>query len=230
MKKNKDGRIILEGDDVEDVLDILDNVEDSLDIKFEDSELLNINSVDALINAILQKIELEDVDTCTSAQAFYKLRAAIRETQSFDIKQLTPNTRLCDLFPSSYRKEQVLGLEKHLGISSYLLGINPYLFVVLFIAFFVSLFFILASLNTWLGVAGLALSIIGFSVGDEYGKSLQYATVREFIEKQMVRSNYTKMRRDQNTVNKKEIRRMLENDFTEWLGVEHSDLKNIYFG
>ncbi len=60
--------------DGEDLSELLEKVENSFDIKFDDTELANVGTFGQLCDHIANKIQLANIDDCTTQQAFYKLR------------------------------------------------------------------------------------------------------------------------------------------------------------
>ncbi len=64
--------------DIEDLEDILVRIEESFGISFVDNELAKVTNFGQLSDSIINKIKMRESESCTSQQAFYKLREAIK--------------------------------------------------------------------------------------------------------------------------------------------------------
>lgn len=96
--------------DPDDIGDVLVKVERSFNIKFVGDELQDIDTFGKLCDHITNKIQLENVNDCTTQQAFYKLR------QAFNM-DIHPQTLLADILPEQSRIAKVKSIEKLLGFS-----------------------------------------------------------------------------------------------------------------
>lgn len=211
----------LENIDSEDMCELLVKVEKSFDVKFGDTELINILTFGELCDHITTKIQLDNSDDCTMQQAFYKLRNSILVTQELQNKTITPDTLLVNLLPRQGRLIATKRIERHLGFKLSIL--RPPHFVtgilsVIFVASIVVLFF-----NWQIGLEGLAFSIGGLWFSRKIGKELDMETVGQVAEK-MTHENYLKARRNQTTFNKSEIEKVLTDWFSEDLGIDKSKL------
>jgi hypothetical protein len=99
----------------EDIEDLIAAVEREFDIKFDNDEFKYIKSLGQLCDFLTEKIPLTDSETCTSQQAFYKIRSAFRNMDYLD--QITPSTPLASLLPRKNRITKVRELERELGMS-----------------------------------------------------------------------------------------------------------------
>lgn len=207
--------------DAEDIEDLLAKVEVSFNIKFINDELIHIRTFGQLYNHISNKIQLENLDDCTSQQAFYKLRRAISTTLQIEHNKITPDTSINDLFPRNTRRSKMKILEQHLAFDLDILRpplwITNGLLLTLFLSF-VALFF-----NWKLGFSGLALSILGLWLANKVANELELQTVAE-IAKKMTSENYFQSRRNPKTFNKREIENVLTEWFTNNLGLEKGEL------
>lgn len=130
---------------IEDIEDLLIKVEQSFNIKFVGDELVNILTFGELCDHIANKVKLEQVDDCTSQQAFYKLREAISNTFNIDSKSITVDLPLTDILPRKDRRQRIMKLEKHLGFKLNILRpphLVTWILVLSIITSFVLLFFI----------------------------------------------------------------------------------------
>lgn len=207
--------------DPDDISDLLVKVENSFDIKFDDTELMHISTFGELCDHIANKIQLDNSDDCTSQQAFYKLRDTISSTLQIDNKTISTNFSLADLLPRQSRRSRTKKLEKQLGFKLNILRPPHWVtgtLVIILLASLVELFF------KWqIGLLGLVVSIAGLWFANKIGNELDLQTVGQVAEK-MTRENYLKSRRNPKTFNKKEIEKVLTDWFSNDLDLDKSKL------
>jgi len=207
--------------DPDDIDDLLVKVESAFDIKFVGDELFHVTTFGELCDLISNKIQLENIDDCTSQQAYYKLRNAISSTLQVDKNKISPDTYLKDLLPKPTRRSQTKKLEQNLGFEVSILRPPHWLSGTLFIILLVSivgLFF-----NWKFGLSGLSFSIAGLWFAYKIGNELDLKTVGQ-VAKKMTTENYLKSRRNPKTFNKSEIEEVLTDWFSTELGLDKSKL------
>jgi acyl carrier protein len=207
--------------DPDDISDLLVKVETSFDIKFGDNELMHISSFGELCDHIVNKIQLDNSDDCTSQQAFYKLRDTISSTLQIDNKTISTNYSLADVLPRQSRRSRTKKLEMQLGFKLNILRPPHWVtgtLALILLASFVGLFF-----NWQIGLSGLVFSIAGFWFANKIGNELDLQTVGQVAEK-MKRENYLKSRRNPKTFNKNEIEKVLTDWFSNDLDLDKSKL------
>ncbi len=199
--------------DSEDIEDLLVKVENSFGIKFVGNELVHVKTFGELCDYIADKMELQNSEDCTSQQAFYKLREAISSSLLLDNKIITPNLSLEQVLPKQNRRLLVRKIESSLGFKLNILKASDSvtgIFLIILILSIVQIF------NDWRnGILGFVFSVCCLQVSNRFGREFKVKTIGEVVEK-MTRENYLKSRRRQNTVNRKEIEKIL----TEWFGDE----------
>ncbi|TGE16842.1 hypothetical protein [Hymenobacter elongatus] len=208
--------------DPEDMDEILTKVEWSFNIRFVSNELAHIRTFGELCDYITAKIPLDHSSSCTSQQAFYKLRKAFSDTLPLDSGHIAPATLLTDLLPRQNREQTVQKIEHSLGFRLNLLSIPGWLSAILGLSFLISIagFFI-----SWqVGVAGMALSILGFRLADRFASNtLQLKTVGQ-VAKKMTREDYLRSRRNPHTFNRDEVSKVLTELFSTGLDLDKADL------
>ncbi|MDF2455109.1 MAG: hypothetical protein K0R51_1102 [Cytophagaceae bacterium] len=213
---------LLENCDWEDIEDFILRVEESLDIHFMENELAHVKTFGELCDSVLGKIQLEHSDTCTTQQAFYKLRNAIIRALQIKDTDISPETPLKVILPRSNRIKETRKIEEELGFKLSILR-PPYVvtgfFIILFLSSFIGMFF-----NVIYGISGLIFSVAGIPMAYRMGKELDLQTVGQVAE-QMRTENYMKSRRDKKTFNKNEIEAMLTKWFVEFLYLDENELK-----
>jgi len=207
--------------DPEDISDALVKIEKSFNFKFDKDELKDVKTFGELCDIITKKINVEDLQDCTTQQAFYKLRNAIAINQCLDKNNITPYTDLKMLFPKNERRKKISSIENDLGFKIKILRAKHWLansLIVIFLISFLTLFFYWQA-----GLVGLFFSIIGFIIADRFGNEFDLENVGE-IAKKNSRENYLKTRRNPATVNKNEIRKKVKELFSNDLNLEESVL------
>jgi len=211
----------VENIDSEDAGDLLVKIEKSFDIKFGDTELMHIKTLGELCDHVINKIQLDNSDDCTTQQAFYKLRDAITTLFCVDNKAITTEVPLDNFLPRQKRKEQIKDLENYLNVHLNILRPPHWVtntLLILLLVSIVGLFF------KWeYGLLGLGISFSGLWFSNKIGNELDVQTVGQLAEK-MTRENYVKSRRNPKTVNKNEIEKLLTEWFIDDLGLDKSKL------
>lgn len=207
--------------DTEDIESLLVKVETSFDIKFVGDELVHITSFGQLCDHIANKIQLYHSDSCTSQQAFYKLRNAISSTLQIDHNTISTNLTLADILPKQSRRLRIKELEKQLGFKLNILRPPHWVtgtLAILLPTSFAGLYF------SWqIGLLGLAFSMVGLWLANKIGNVLDLQTVGQVVEK-MTNENYLKSRRNSKTFNKNEIEKVLTEWFSNDLNLDKSKL------
>nr|WP_067059953.1 hypothetical protein [Mucilaginibacter sp. L294] len=208
--------------DPEDVGDVLLKIERSFNIRFTDEDLTHIKTFGALCDLVVDKVKQVQSDSCTTQQAFYKLRNAINAKKPIDKCDLKPQTKLCELFPRDNRIEVVADLESEMGLHMNLLRPKP----VIVWAFVIAL---LAAVTVSLvygvvGYIGTVVAITGLILAGKFGKELKVKTLGDLSEK-IAREHYLKCRRDASTINRAEVAEKVKELFAEYLDVEPASLK-----
>ena len=91
------------------------------------------------------------------------------------------------------------------------------------IASFVLLFFY------WkIALVGISISVLGFYLCKWFGNELKVKSVKELVEK-ITSENYLEVRREKNTINKTELKKILTNWISENSFIEKDKLINATF-
>ncbi|MFV0419367.1 MAG: hypothetical protein ACK5KT_11625 [Dysgonomonas sp.] len=220
---------ILDWDEVEDIEDLLSEIEKTFGVKFEANELAHVKTFDEFINEIINKLPYENSDSCTSLQAFYKLRRKIAALGIYDVKNLRPDTKLSEIFP--HKRKSATYLEKVIGVNLAVelndrgpskIAINA------LNALFIVSFFELLETKLWIVGIGIPLAIIGYYIALRCAKEYPIHTVRDLVTR-IVTYNYMSCRRDKNTINRKELKNIFEEIFSKGLGIEKEELSIVRF-
>jgi hypothetical protein len=167
--------------------------------KFVDNELENVKTFEEFCDLIIEKINLKNVESCTSQQAFYKLRNSLVVTTLIEKENLKKETELKKIFPRKNRKVLIEKVENELKVKFDIIKAPDFItnsLLIIGIASFVSLFFV------WkIALIGISISIFGFYLCKWFGNELKVKTVKELIEK-ITSENYLALRSEKNTIKK----------------------------
>jgi uncharacterized membrane protein len=187
--------------------DVLKKIENSFNIQFGDNELQHVKTFGELYNIIDSKILLAEVDDCTTQQAFYKLRCAIAKTQNIDKQNIQPQSLLKDIFPKKNRRGKIVNLEENLGFKIDILVLNTSMtwLILLVILTTIVCFFIYPEI----AIVSILLNIVSLKFISKTANQFSLNTVGELTEK-IAREHYVYSRSINNTINRIEIKRKIE--------------------
>ncbi|CAM4364093.1 hypothetical protein [Flavobacterium terrigena] len=205
--------------DSEDIEDAIIKIEKSFNIKFEVNELSQVKTFGELSDAIIDKIQLENIESCTTQQAFYKIRKAISEL--FYIENIKPETKLVEIFPRKNRRKDIKKFEKTLGFKTDIL--NPKTIISITLTLFTIASLIYIFFNWKMGLLGIITSIFGLKIANIFGKEFHLKTIGE-LSKKITKENYLNSRRDSNSFNKKEIESIIIELFCEYTAIKKHEL------
>ena len=204
--------------DPDEISDVLLKVERSFQIRIDQEEFLTIKTFGNLCDIVANKVKGIDSKTCTTQQAFYKIRNAIAVVQGLDKASITPGSELQILFPRYDRNKKMRRLQRELGIISDLLDIKPWLACLITAGIVGSL--LLFFFQWRIAISGLVLFITMGWLADRFlSKELKINTVKQLTEK-LSREHYIALRRNATTINRSEIARKVKELFKADLGLE----------
>lgn len=190
----------------EDIEDLIAAVEREFAIKFNNDEFENIKSLGQLCDFLSERIPLINSETCTSQQAFYKIRSAFRNMNYLD--QITLSTPLGALLPRKNRIAKVRELEREMEMNLGILSPPDLISKIIGIAALVSTAGLFYDWRIFLPC--LFLVIIFGVIAYRYGKELNFETVSD-LAKNLTIDHYLAIRRDPSTINKREFSQVLLN-------------------
>ena len=207
--------------DPEDLDDVLVKIERSFNISLEDTSFKDVKTFGKLCDVVIEKVKQTNNESCTTQQAFYKIRNAINSTIAAPKELVKPQTKLEDIFPRDNRIVVITEIEKEIGFQLNLL--QPKQGIITAFAFI-----LLASLTGFffqpvMAALGLIVAISGFALAGRFGKELKVKTLGDLAEK-VAREHYLNCRRNAATVNRAEISQKLKELFTSELYLEPSVL------
>jgi hypothetical protein len=207
--------------DPEDIGDVLLKIERSFNIKFSDQDLKEVKTFGSLCDLVVTKVKQMQANSCTTKQAFYKLRNAINTKNTVDRAELKPQTKLCELFPRDNRIEVVADIENEMGFHMNLLQPKQWIIWAFSLILLASV-----AIGFYNNIAGFILggvAVAGLVLAGKFGKELKVKTLGDLSEK-IAREHYLKCRRDASTVNRAEVVNKVKELFADYLHVEPSVL------
>ncbi len=211
----------LEYADGEDIEDALLEIEQSFGLKFETEDLVSVKTYSEMCDVIRSKIKCGHAEDCTSQQAFYKLRKAISLTIGVEEHRLLPGTLIGKIFPKKNRIKYTKILERNLGMKLSILSIPNW--AVVFLAMLTLGILVTFFFNWRLAAFGVVWVVLGFWLGNLFGKEVGEMTISDLVEK-MTTTHYLKSRRSPGTVNENEIQKIITRIFCAHLGLEPAEL------
>lgn len=221
---NAEPSIQLNNIDPEDISDVLKKVEHSFQFEFSQEELAIVKTFGDLCELVIQKTSGTSSDTCTTQEAFYKLRTAILSSSIHQKQEITPSSQLNEVFHKSTRITEVKKIQESLGTELRLLDIPKWQSWLVFFLFLlgIGLFWV----NWAWAIAGLFFAgSLSWFLNRYSATEFILKTVGDWADK-MSKEEYRASRRDPSTINSKEINQKLRVLFMEELGLEESALRS----
>ena len=207
--------------DPEEMGDVLVKIERSFNIRLDDTSCKDVKTFGKLCDIVVEKVKQTNNDSCTTQQAFYKIRNAINSTISPPKELIKPQTKLADIFPRDTRLQVIAEIEREMGFKINLLQpkqgiVGTFIFVLAASA--VGFFY-----QPVMAFIGALVAISGLMLAGKFGKELKVKTLGDLAEK-VAREHYIKCRRDASTVNRNEVSQKIKELFTADLYLEPSVL------
>jgi len=208
--------------DPDDLSDVIAKLEQSFDIKLSEADVEKIITFEDLSDIIVHKVSLQHSDHCTSQQVFYKLRSVFRKLNISSKSNIHPDTALALLLPKGRRRKTIRHIEQETGFRLNILRAPHWLSGLWLLLSLLSLCFFLV--HWTFGLSGILLCITGAWLSRKMGTVLDLVTLRELVNK-ITREQYIKGRRNNNTVNRNELRNLIRQTFSHDLSLPESMIK-----
>jgi len=195
---------------------VLLKIQRSFNIRFDNEGLKNVRTLRNLCDVIVNKINQEHEDSCSTQHAFYLLRNVIASTTGTDRCSITPHTKLANIFPREHRLQIVEDIENELGFQTSLLQPKQWvivLFSLTLLASFAGIFY------SWpIGAVGVLASVAGLKLAGKFGKEMHLKTVGDMANK-ISRDVNLKAKRS-SSVNKNEVEQKVRELFANELNLQ----------
>lgn len=218
--------IKLDSFEIENIEDCISDIGKMYKFKFENKELDTIRNFEEFCDLIIEKVNLKNDETCTSQQAFYKLRKSLEKTKIFEKEKLNPQTELKNLFPRRNRKTLIEKIENEMDFKFDIIKAPDFVTIPLLSIGIIS--FILLFLYWKIAIIGITISIFGFYCCKWFGNELKVKTVKDLVEK-ITEENYLEVRTNKSTINKIELKSILTDWISENSGIRKEKLINATF-
>jgi hypothetical protein len=212
----------LETIELQDIENTLINLEKSFGIHILSSAFEKVKTFGDICQVFEKNIQYKHEDSCTTQQAFYKIRNAITISQKIDRKNISPGTRLDEIFPKIGRRKKLRAFQKELAIPAISLTMKTWLLLFIIAGFLISLaaFFF----NWKFALTGILSFLIFNWVATKLQQEIDSISIGELARK-IARELYIKARRNQNTVNKNEVLKVIQCNFISDHDLKLADLQ-----
>ena len=218
--------IKLDNFEIENIEDCISDIEKMYKFKFENKELETIRNFEEFCDLIIEKLNLKNDESCTSQQAFYKIRKSLEKTKISEKEKLNPQTELKKLFPRRNRKTLIEKIENEMDIKFDIIKAPDFVTIPLLSIGIIS--FILLFFYWKIAIIGISISIFGFYCCKWFGNELKVKTVKDLVEK-ITEENYLEVRTNKSTINRIELKSILTNWISENSGIRKEKLINATF-
>lgn len=205
---------LLKNVDPDDVSDIINEIVGSLGIEFQPGELTGVVTFGGFCELVHSKLMGSQFGDCTTQQAFYKLRREIGQLLDIDGRNITPASRLEELFPRLHRRWLVRRLKHNLSLSMPFLEPKRWVVNGLLLCLMASI--VMIFFDWRFGLAGMGFSIFGFRLAGYFGKEWRVTTLGE-VARDMAHFQYGNSRRNPQTYNLKEVDDLIRRCFCDAL-------------
>jgi len=219
MKAVEDSK--LQDIELQDVEDTLGYIAKALELNLAYDAFSETKTFGDICQVFQDNIAYQNEESCTSQQAFYKIRSAIAVSQKIDGRSITPRTRLDEVFPRIGRRKKIKAFQKELGIPVNFLTMKIWLILLIiggFITSLVAFFF-----NWKFALTGILTCLIFNWIAMKLRQEIEYISIGELTMK-ITRDHYMQVRRTPNTINRNEIVKIIQCTFMSDLDLKLSEL------
>lgn len=211
----------LEDVELQDVEDTLGYLDKAFDLNLKSNAFSTAKTFGDICQVFQNNIPYQNEESCTSQQAFYKIREAIFFSQKIDKGTIKPDTLIDEIFPKTGRRKKIKAFQKALGVPIDILSMKPWLGLFIAVGFLLSF---LAFFFSWkLALIGILTFLISNWAARKLSREIEYISIGELIMR-ITRDHYMKMRRNPNTINRNEIIKLIQCSFMSNLDLELADL------
>lgn len=197
--------------DPEDLSDVLLKIERSFNISLEDTSVKDVKTFGKLCDIVVEKVKHVNNESCTTQQAFYKIRNAINCTIAAPRELVKPQTRLEDIFPRDNRIVVINEIEREMGFQLNLL--QPKQGVIAAFAFILAVSLAGFFFQPIVAAFGLAIALSGLALAGRFGRELKVKTLGDLAEK-VAKEHHLKCKREASTINRVQVAQKVKELFT----------------
>jgi len=206
--------------DSEDFEDLLFQIEDSFQVKFDLEDIQNNLSINEIIGVVVSKMNLKEGIECSNQITFFRLRDQISKKHKLDSSQIGLETKLKEIFP--YKDRRKKWNKTFEGTDFKVPNLRPPigLYLPAILITIISFFFIFGK-NWNYGLPIFLVSATIVYLCSRYGKALPARSLRD-LTKHIVKFDYRGTRNRVGTFNHNEIKQIIFGLFIDWLNKEDS--------
>jgi len=211
----------LESIELEDIEDTLTKLHKSFGIHLPSNAFEKVKTFGDIYQIFEKNIPYKNEESCTTQQAFYKIRNSLVVSQNIDREHIRPCTKLDEIFPRNERRKRIKEFKNELAIPVILLTMKTWLLLSIIAGFLISLatFFF-----SWkFALTGILICSIFNWVATKFQNEIDSISVGDLASK-VVREHYIQIRRNPNTINKNEIIKVIQCSFIADHDLELTDL------
>ncbi|WP_293306531.1 hypothetical protein [Pedobacter sp. UBA5917] len=193
----------LEDIELEDIEYTIAKIKTSFKITLPPVAFVEVKTFGDICEVFQKNIKYQHEESCTVQQAFYKIRNAIVISQKIDRKNISPSTRLDEIFSRIGRRKKIKKFQKELAIPVNFLTMKTWLLLSIIAGFLISL---VAFFFNWkFALTGVLSCLIFNWIATKLQQEIELISIGNLAEK-VAREHYLQARRNQDTINKKEIK------------------------
>lgn len=215
----------IKGIESEEFEDVLNQFLILYKIELKNEELIVIKSFKELVNLVLENVTYHESLDCSSQQAFYKLKRSIYLNSDYS-KEILLTSELNEILPKKNRRKVIKRIEHDLGFKLNVLQPKEWILKTLFV--FILLSFVMLFIKFSVGFPMLLSLILLLKFVYKYSKEFKGDIFRDLVE-QVASENYFNVRKDKETINKKEFEKVIYKWFSQNTQVSIFDLKRAVF-
>jgi hypothetical protein len=212
-------QMLLKECDGDDISDVIQKLEKSFGLRFHKDAFLKVTTFGEFCDVFQEYISSTHEDTCTTQQAFYKLRDSISILQQIDKMQIQPDSQLTGLLPKKDRRKKVRRLIRDLGIRIRVLENEGWIHTVWVSSFIGSLVYLFFDWK--IGLTGLISLIVVEKILRRLAMQFRVKTLAQLSEL-LTKQSYISMRSRHGTVNRNEVTQIIVDTFAEDLLIDKS--------
>lgn len=211
----------LEDIELEDIECTIAKIITSFKITLPKEAFVEVKTFGDICEVFQKNIKYQHEESCTTQQAFYKIRNAIVISQKIDRKNIRPSTRLDEIFPRIGRRKKIKKFQKELAIPVSFLTMKTWLLLFIIAGFLISL---IAFFFSWkFALTGLLSFLIFNWIATKLQQEIELTSIGNLVEK-VAREHYLQARRNQETINKREITKVIQCNFIADHDLKQTDL------
>jgi hypothetical protein len=221
MRIDQSQDIVIENDESE---EFFSRLESSFAMDPNEMRLSSGMLVGELVENVIARLDRRASSGCTSQSLFYRIRELLAREAGKTKAAIQPTSRLVMVLPKASRRQTISKLEQELGIKIRYFQAPGWMQLITLAMLLLSLVWLFISPG--IGIIGMIISLLTISIAHRVSAGLPFETLGQFIDK-IWTDNLVRLQRNEESINHKEIERVLINVVCDLHGIERRviDLK-----